>query len=76
MVVTPKIKASEVIKIASSLFANAPEIKTSSLTIVDEIIEELRYNCKLDWWTLRHTGEETMIYWREVKAEINAFYSA
>jgi hypothetical protein len=72
MKVTPKIKALEVIKFASGLFKDPIEIKTSSIIIVDEVIGSLRSRRNLDWERLRRTGEETSVYWREVKAEIDA----
>lgn len=74
MIVTPEIKAKEVLNIASTMFDNVLAIKITAIQIVDEIIDELSHNSKFDWLSVRRTGEETILYWRDVKTQINNLY--
>jgi len=41
-----------------------------ALIAVDEILQEIRYNKKIDWLIERRNGEEYITYWLEVKQEL------
>lgn len=74
MIVSPEIKAAELLNIANTMFDNVPAMKITAIQIVDEIINELRHNLRLDWLSVRKTGDETILYWSEVKTQINVLY--
>lgn len=83
----PKEKAQELVDkfkdyvhgyIGSSMLANVeyPEqilsqAKKVATIVVDEILKEITNYQKFDWIIERQGGEEYIVYWAEVKSEIN-----
>lgn len=83
---TPQEKAEELVKkyepyvcgyIGSSMLTNIeyPEqilkqAKQCVLIAVDEILWEIKFGKKLDWISERKNGQEYIVYWQEVKQEI------
>ena len=63
--------------IGSSMLSNNeyPELilsqaKKVATIVVDEILQEIRLGQKLDWIQERREGQEYIVYWAKVKAEI------
>jgi len=46
------------------------QAKKVSTIVVDEILQEISYNRKLDWIHERKEGQEYIVYWKNVKKEI------
>ena len=63
--------------VCSSMLTNTeyPELilsqaKKVATIVVDEILQEIRQGQKLDWIQERREGQEYIVYWAKVKAEI------
>jgi len=75
---TPKEKAQELIEKfgtyaviwSGGIEVERQNVKQCALIAVDEILQEIRYNKKIDWFIERRNGEEYITYWLEVKQEI------
>lgn len=70
---TPKEKALELYnKFRNEIPVMSANVrgKRIALIAVDEIIGEISTNRKLDWINERRDGEEFIVYWKEVKSEI------
>lgn len=46
------------------------QAKKVATIVVDEILQEIRQGQKLDWIQERREGQEYIVYWAKVKAEI------
>ena len=84
--ITPKQKAQELVEkfkdfvhgyIGSSMLTNhefpeqiLSQAKKVATIAVDEILQEIAHGRKLDWIQERKEGQEYIVYWREVKDEI------
>jgi hypothetical protein len=44
--------------------------KKCALFVVDEILQEINHGKKLDWIKERKSGQEYIVYWATVKADI------
>ena len=70
---TPKEKALELYnKFRNEIPVMSANVrgKRIALIAVDEIIGEISTNRKFDWINERNGGEEFIVYWKEVKSEI------
>ena len=63
--------------VCSSMLTNTeyPELilsqaKKVATIVVDEILQEIRLGQKVDWIQERREGQEYIVYWAKVKAEI------
>lgn len=48
------------------------QAKKIATTVVDEILFEIQYHKKVDWINEREGGQEYIVYWLKVRAEIES----
>lgn len=74
---TPKDKAKELLDKFTQANAYSHYAETNTIDFVliciDEIISEIKIDRKCDWVSERRDGEENILYWLEVKKEIENY---
>ncbi len=50
---------------------NLSQAKTVARMVVDEILSEVAHGKRLDWIQERKDGQEYIVYWTQVKTEID-----
>lgn len=58
---------------SEQILAQAKKVAT---IVVDEILQEVHHGRKLDWIAERKDGQEYIVYWATVKADIQDVVSA